>query len=194
MRNLIDANLHRTFFRVNQLLYVIEPKERRHVSFPKRDLQYTGEEVHKLRYHPMRKIMEDTRLEELSKQRDPLHGITGSRGSLGRYIAMKTQPAATDVLIRRGVQKSALRILAERILEQHAENKTRLLLKRTKKRKHSFTEFISRSEMDKMTVDTLLEKLLKLVMSRKKFTHLIIKPVTSGGKIYDRLKASFTLL
>ena len=107
---------------------------------------------------------------------------------------MKTQPAATDVLIRRGVQKSALRILAERILEQHAENKTRLLLKRTKKRKHSFTEFISRSEMDKMTVDTLLEKLLKLVMSRKKFTHLILKPVTSGGKIYDRLKASFTLL
>ena len=194
MNNLIAANLHKTFFRVNPLLYVVEPKERRHMHFPKRDITAPPDEVHQLRYHPMRKVLEDSRLEELSKQRDPLHDVRGSRGSLGRYIAMKTQPVATDVVIRRGVQKSALRILAERILDQHAENKTRLLLKRSKKGKYTYTEYVSRKMMDKITVDALTEKLFKLVASRKRFTHIIIKPVSQGGKIYERLRTTFTLL
>ena len=142
----------------------------------------------------MRRALEDSRLEALSKQRDPLHAVEGTRGSLGSFIAMKTQPVATDVVIKRGVQKSALRVLAQRILEQHAENKTRILLKRSKKGKYTYTELVSRKAMDKHSVDTLTEKLSKLVASRKRFTHLILKPVIKGGKIYERLLTTFSLL
>jgi len=68
------------------------------------------------------------------------------------------------------------------------------LLKRTKKGKYTYTEIISRKLMDSMSVDALMEKLFKIVSSRKKFTHLIIKPVIQGGKIYERLKSNFSLL
>ena len=194
MRDLIHAGLHKEFHFVNPLTYDIEHRERRTIRFQKRDVHSRIEEIHELRHHPMRRILEDTRLEKLSVLRDSTHALAGISADLGRFISMKSLPSATDICIKRGVQRHALRILAQRILEQHGENPTRILLKRTKKGKYIYTEIISRKALSSMTLEQLASKIINLVASRKNYTHLIVRPVYRGGRIHDRIKSNFTLL
>ena len=167
------------------------------VRFKPRQLHsraFTPVEVHEMRYHPLRKQMEDRQLEMLSKERDPLFSVPGRSAGLGRFIAMKSSPGTTDVILRRGVQKKAVYILARHIKSQHMDNPTRILIKRTKKGKFKYTEWISRKALTNMSIDDLAEKLYAMAKKRKKYLHLLLKPNQSGGRIHEIIASNMSLL
>ena len=197
LTRIIRANQHKRFLQWNPYLQVVEPIIRHRVLFkPRRPNSgiYAREEIHEMRYHPLRKLMEDRQLELLSKNRDPLHDVPGERANLGSFISMKSTPSTTDVVIRKGVQKKALYILAQHIKNQHEEVPTRVLVKRTKKGKYTFGELLSRKALSKMLVKTLAEKLHKLVKKTKKHVHLLLKASQQGGKIHEMIASNMSLL
>ena len=197
VRALINADVHKNFYFVNPITHAVEPTHRRTVHFLKREVNSRRGiplEVHKLKINPAQRAMDQSRLDALSRTHDPLYDVPGARGSLGRFISMKTQPAATDVVIRRAVQKKAVRILAEHVLRQHAVNRTAIYTKRSNKGRFTFTVFASPKYLDNVVVADLTAKLLKAAKSRKKYLHIVIRPSRPGGQLHDIVKSNFTLL
>jgi len=184
IREIITNNRHRDFFQYNPLLDDFELRERRivHGAPP----GHPEAEIHELQPHPL-----DTKEPEKG---EPLERIRGVPASLGEYILMKILPSALHIHIKKGVQDNALRLLAQRIIEHRADNTTRILLKRTRKGTFSYSQWINSSEMAKLTVQSLYERLLKITAGRKKSVTLVVRQSLRGGSIHELWDSHHSLL
>ena len=194
--DLIDANLHKEYFQYNHYMDVFEPREERDVqrvpvAHARGHTQF--EEIHRLKPHPIQETLQDKRLERLEGQQ-PLGNVPGKPANLGEYIKLKILPASIHIHIRRGVQETALKLLAKRIIEHRGDNPTTILHKRIRKKKTRLTEWLKSHELSKLDVDALFQRLLKLTNDRKKNVTIIVKQGLKGGAIHDLWDKTNSLL
>jgi len=184
IRELITGNKHKHFFQYNEFLDLIEPKERRIVHHA--PVGHPAAEIHQLQPHPLES-------KEIAEG-EPLEKIRGVPANLGEYITLKILPQALHIHIKKGVQDNAIRLLAQRIVEHRADNTTRILLKRTRKGTFSYSQWINSTDMAKLTVQAMYEKLLKITGGRKKSVTIVVRQSIRGGSIHERWDRHRSLL
>ena len=196
VRDLIDAGIHKRYYEYNRHSGYVEPipqvRGYRVAGVHPRGHQ-VYEEVYKLKPHPNQESMQDKRLERLESMQ-PLGSIKGTAADLGEYITMKILPASIYIHIKKGVQLTALKKLSKRILEHRGSIPTRLIIKRSRKGRFSNSAWINATELAKMQVATLYERLLKLTGQRKKSVTIIVKQNRVGGAIHDLWEKNHSLL
>ena len=197
LQRLITDNLHKTYFSYNPFnalgnqivpIFTFVNKFRTRVHPAER--QFTT--VHK-KYHPIHTMMEDTIIDKLSKQVDPLHKVNGIPARLGSYIEIKSSPSISHIIVKKDVQMMALERLASHIIGQSREHPTILKMKRSKKGKFSYTKIYSANTLSSLSVQKLLHK-LQTLMKRYSQLHLILQPVQPGGRLYNMIKNGISLL
>ena len=141
----------------------------------------------------MQTVLEDTVIDKLSKQVDPLHKVNGIPARLGSYIEIKSSPSISHIIVKKDVQMMALERLASHIIGQSREHPTILKMKRSKKGKFSYTKIYSANTLSSLSVQKLLHK-LQTLMKRYSQLHLILQPVQPGGRLYNMIKNGISLL
>ena len=180
-------------YRWNPYINMHEPVPKFTVHF-RRNVNGFIEEVHEPVFRYGYTDAHQARLNALGRSMDPFHGMPGTRASLGNDISLRSIPEITEVVVKRTVSKMAVRLLVEHIKQQHIEHPTRILVKRTRKGKFTYSTLVTRKQVGEMHVDSIVEKIWKLAKRQRKYLHLILKPNQQGGKIHDIMKNSFSLI
>jgi hypothetical protein len=134
-----------------------------------------------------------SQLEQISRQKDSLHGVSGIPARLGSYIVLKSSPNISHIVIKKGVQQLALKRLSQHIIGEAKEHPTRLRIKRTKKGKYSYDNLFSAMVLRGLTVEHLIEK-LKQLMKRRTELHILLQPLQPGGKMYKMISQGISLI
>jgi len=179
-------------FRYNDFLQIFEPRLER-ISRRRRNAVGEFENVSEILHHPIIRHLEDTRLERLEK-RTALGEFRGTRISLGTHIQLKLQPATIYCHIEKNVQETALRILAKRIKEHSLAADTRITKQHGPRGKYKYYLWLRTSEMQKITVEELYERLVKLTKTRTIPVTIIIKQSIQSGPIHDIWNTNYSLL
>ena len=88
----------------------------------------------------------------------------------------------------------AITRLVEQVKIQHRTHPTRILVKRNRKGKFSYSVLVSRKEMTKMDILEIVEKIWKAVKRIKQFLHIVLKPNQRGGTIHEIISSKKTLI
>lgn len=159
----------------------IEAIHRREVSF--RPVGRGGRvrsrwlEEHQLKPSPFEKTRNFEDIHTVSRLMDPLHDIPGSLDKIGSYISFKKQPQATHICIKKGVQKKALFMLAERIVSENKFVPARLLIKRRVKGRYRFQRLVTSKKLASTTAEVLAKVFSMLMKKRAKYITLKQDPV-----------------
>ena len=198
VRRAIQQNRHRDFFQYNHHLDVIEAKSNTHVTFRQRQPSSRRgvfyEEVHLIKPHPATTLQKQSELDKLSKINDPLHFVLGAKSTLGSFIQMKSSPSTTHICIKKGVQKLALRRLAEHIKTQSTTHPSRLLIKRSVKGRYVYRSLVSSKKLKTMDVEELHTLLMGLIKRKTKYIQLQLKPNQRGGSLNSMSENQISML
>ena len=178
----------------NPHLGVQQPVFRHHVKFVRRPGEFRPREMHYPKWHPARNSLINQRLHQLSVHADPMHGIPGKRTRIGSSIMVRSTADLTEVIIKRGATFAAVRVLVDRAKEQNMQVGTRILIRKTRKKKFTHTVIVSSSDLKHKDADMLTRRIWNESKKQKVSLRLVIKPSKPGGSIYNRISTSFTLL
>ena len=193
MNDIYTRNLQGSYFQFNDHLNRLEPIIRNvNMMAP---THHPGKYIEKAFSlgHPTQ-----YRTEKILKQENELHSfdhVQGQQANLGEYIDLKLVPRILYIRIKKHVQKQALQILSQRIVDHADEGQTRIVKQHNRKGKFSYKTWLSYKDMGKIDAQTLLDKLVKLTRNRTRTVTLIVRQkAIAKGNIHKLWETTFSLL
>jgi len=105
---------------------------------------------------------------------DPLHNVMGDP-RIGSYITIKEMPWIWNIVVKKGVQRKALYMLAARIKEHNEFHHVRVLLKRKTGGRYVYKTLLSQKQIAEETDDFIAIKIAK-ALQKQKSIYLVVKP------------------
>ena len=123
------------------------------------------------------------------------HVRNAQSADIGEYISLKLLPAVIYITIRKGVQLTALQILARQILEHSRTDATRILLQhKPKTGRFAYHTWLTSRTMKDMDETALYNKILTITKQGKRTQTLVIRQNIRRGRIHDLWNTNFSLL
>jgi hypothetical protein len=152
------------------------------------EIAYLG--AHPVRQLKRRKAREFATNDEFGKIRED-----GDAATIGEFIKLDIAPRILHIRIFGGITEKALSILSERLVEHIKSGATKIMLKRSvKKGTFAYSNWLTVKDLEKMTLQQLLSRLLALTKQGTKTVQLIVRQNIERGYIQDLWQRKHSLL